>query len=246
MHNQTVLYITLSSFEVTPMYFAINIIIIMAALIAIVLNAGIIYIILVEKEFDQDVPCILIKHLTVSDLICAVLIIYTVTYNLVHYKVFMECLIRFGLLNGIFLNSSMLIFALTVDRYIKIISPYKYLQVFTPARASKAVFINWIVCVFLCLLPLFGWYDQRPSNHCSFFGFFPTTYRIVYAMTILTSVFLIIVMYIHIMTIAITQQMNTFFQRPVSEGHSSAWWRPTKTTLFIVGTNIITVVPPSK
>ena len=65
-------------------------------------------------------------------------------------------------------------------------------------------------------------------------------------MTILTSVFLIIVMYVHIMTIAIKQQMNTFFQRPVSEGHSSVCWRPTKTTLFIVGTNIITVVPPSK
>lgn len=125
MDNEVTLNATIVPFEITTMYLTINIVFVFAALVAIVLNVGILYIIFMEDDFDQDISCILIKHLSVSDLFCAVMIIYNVIYNLVHYKIFVECIFRFALGNGIALNSSMIIFAITVDRYVKIISPLK-------------------------------------------------------------------------------------------------------------------------
>ena len=160
MVNQTSLNTTLVSFEITPMYLTINIVFVFASLLAIVLNVGILYIIFVDDDFDQDISCILIKHLSVSNLFCAVMIIYNVIYNLVHYKIFVECIFRFALGNGIALNSSMIIFAITVDRYVKIISPLKYNTIFTVSRASKAMVVTWLVCVLACLIPVVGWNNQ--------------------------------------------------------------------------------------
>ena len=249
MVNQTSLNTTLVSFEITPMYLTINIVFVFASLLAIVLNVGILYIIFVEDDFDQDISCILIKHLSVSDLFCAVMIIYNVIYNLVHYKIFVECIFRFALGNGIALNSSMIIFAITVDRYVKIISPLKYNTIFTVSRASKAMVVTWLVCVLACLIPVVGWNNQLPHNKCSYFGAFTKTYLTGFAMTILIAILLIIVMYGHILTIAIKQQTDILAQNGVivlSRCHRNIWWRPTKTTLIIVGTNIISAVPPSK
>jgi hypothetical protein len=249
MDNEVTLNATIVPFEITTMYLTINIVFVFAALVAIVLNVGILYIIFMEDDFDQDISCILIKHLSVSDLFCAVMIIYNVIYNLVHYKIFVECIFRFALGNGIALNSSMIIFAITVDRYVKIISPLKYYTIFTVTRASKAMVVTWLVCVLACLIPVVGWNNQLQHNKCSYFGAFTKTYLIGFAMTILVAIILIIVMYGHILTIAIKQQTNILAQNGVivlSRCHRNIWWRPTKTTLIIVGTNIISAVPPSK
>jgi len=249
MVNQTTLNTTLVSFEITPMYLIINIVFVFASLLAIVLNVGILYMIFVDDDFDQDISCILIKHLSVSDLFCAVMAIYNVIYNLVHYKIFIECIFRFALGNGIALNSSMIIFAITVDRYVKIISPLKYNTIFTVSRASKAMVVNWLVCMLACLIPVLGWNNQLPHNKCSYFGAFTKTYLTGFAMTILIAIILIIVMYGHILTIAIKQQTDILVQNGatvLSRCHRNIWWRPTKTTLIIVGTNIISAVPPSK
>ena len=212
MVNQTSLNTTLVSFEITPIYLTINIVFVFASLLAIVLNVGILYIIFVDDDFDHDISCIVIKHLSVSDLFCAVMIIYNVIYNLVHYKIFVECIFRFALGNGIALNSSMIIFAITVDRYVKIISPLKYNTIFTVSRASKAMVVNWLVCVLVCLIPVVGWNNQLPHNKCSYFGAFTKTYLTGFAMTILVALFLIIVMYGHIITIAIKQRTDILVQ----------------------------------
>ena len=249
MVNQVTLNATIGSFEITPMYLTINIVFVFASLLAIVLNVGIIYIIFVDDDFDQDISCILIKHLSVSDLFCAVMVIYNVIYNLVHYKIFVECIFRFALGNGIALNSSMIIFAITVDRYVKIISPLKYNTIFTVPGASKGMVVNWLVCMIACLIPVVGWNNQLPHNTCSYFGAFTKTYLTGFAMTILIAVILIIVMYGHILTIAIKQQTDILVQNGaavLSRCHRNIWWRPTKTTLIIVGTNVISAVPPSK
>ena len=246
MVNQTSLNTTLVSFEITPIYLTINIVFVFASLLAIVLNVGILYIIFVDDDFDQDISCIVTKHLSGSDLFCAVfcavMIIYNVIYNLVHYKIFVECIFRFALGNGIALNSSMIIFAITVDCYVKIISPLKYYTIFTVSRASKAMVVNWLVCVLACLIPVVGWNNQLPHNKCSYFGAFTKTYLTGFAMTILVALFLTIVMYGHIITIAIKERTDILVQNGatvLSKCHRNIWWRPTKTTLIIVGTNII-------
>ena len=249
MDNEVTLNATIGAFEITTMYLTINIVFVFAAIVAIVLNVGILYIIFAEDDFDQDISCILIKHLSVSDLFCAVMIIYNVIYNLVHYKIFVESIFRFAFGNGIALNSSMIIFAITVDRDVKIISPYRYNQVFTASRASEAIKINWFVCILASLTPVLGWNNRLPHNKCSYFGAFTKTYLTGFAMTILIAIILIIVMYGHILTIAIKQQTDILTQNGVivlSRCPRNIWWRPTKTTLIIVGTNIISAVPPSK
>ena len=102
MYNQTVLYTTVSSFQVTPVYFAVNILGGIASIFGITLNVGIVSIFLKEKDLDDDVSCLLIKHLACSDLSMGLMTLYTVVYNLVHYKIVVECLVRFGLLKHLF------------------------------------------------------------------------------------------------------------------------------------------------
>ena len=55
MVNQTSLNTTLISFEITPIYLTINIVFVFAPLLAIALNVGILYIIFVDDDFDQDI-----------------------------------------------------------------------------------------------------------------------------------------------------------------------------------------------
>ena len=55
MDNEVTLNATIDSFEITTMYLTINIVFVFAALVAIVLNVGILYIIFMEDDFDQDI-----------------------------------------------------------------------------------------------------------------------------------------------------------------------------------------------
>ncbi|CAC5372504.1 ADORA1 [Mytilus coruscus] len=239
-----VLWYGLNGYGITCFYLGINILIFVVAIVAVLLNGIIIYI-LFGRDFREDVSCIFISHLALSDFLSAVLLFYNVIYNLIHFKHFYECAIRFGLVNGVFLNSSVILLSLTAERYAKILLPFKYASLITPEKAKYFMISSWVVCLVICQAPLFGWNQDTSEEYCRYFGVFTKNFLLIYCAIMYMMSFLVFLMYCHILCIAFKQnnKIRRADHRQINKRHTHIWWKPTKTAMIIVGINVVSWLP---
>ena len=203
------LYYGFNGYGITWFYLGINILTFFVAVIAITLNVVIVYI-LFGRDFREDVSCIFISHQALSDFLSSVLLLYNVIYNLIHFKLYYECAVRFGFVNGVFMNSSFILLALTSERYGKIMLPYKYGNIVTAKRAKILMNSSWLFSVVYCQAPLFGWNQNTSEEYCRYFGVFTKDFLLMYCVLLSTMSFLVFLMYCHILYIAYKQRKTIY------------------------------------
>lgn len=238
-----VLYYGMNGFGITWTYLLLHLGLVLVALVGILLNSFAIWS-LRDKDSDLDVSIIFISNLAFSDIISDVMGIYLALYNLIHYKNYYECAFRIGLATGINFNCVLQLLALTLDRYCKIIHPYKYVHIFKAKPAKIFCMCAWLLSGTLCLLPVLG-LRQPPIhgvNYCSFFGIMKNAYLIL--MTVcFYAVFLILVYSYYRILWASWEQSRRFNQLPTTK---QLWWKPTKTVLILIVFYCICWIPLGK
>ncbi|OWF54818.1 adenosine receptor A3-like [Mizuhopecten yessoensis] len=249
-----VVYRGVNGYGITLTYLIMNLIVAGLGLAILLLNSYAAYV-MSCKPHNWDVTYVFITNLAISDALCGLFTIYNIFYNLIHYKIFYECLFRFGILNCILFNSSLNLFALTFDRYVKITAPYIYWRIFDEERAKMFTIVTWCFTVTMAVMPLAGWHTEQKSEYCGYFGVFSRTYLIMLLSMVLIGFLLLCVMYIHILIIASAKSSQTqaFRERMLRIQGSvvyrsrnpvkALWWKPTKIILIIIGINVLCYTP---
>lgn len=141
--------------------------------IAIVGNATVIYVVL-TRETLRSTANIFISSLAASDLGVGVWTVVSL-YFATHYKSNEKILEVFDFLHSIFFTASVLNLCLmTVDRYIAIAFPYKYLAVMTRGRVAFQVVFSWLVAILTSLIPLLWIKGEQEEVEKANSVFYPT------------------------------------------------------------------------
>ena len=237
----SVIYFSVSGYGITWTYFLTHLVLVLVAVVGLFLNTMALKIVQVKSPLS-DVSQTCISHLARSDICTSIICIYTVFYNLIHYKNYYECAIRTGLTTCVLLNSSIHLLSLTFDRYFKIMYPYKYVQLFTENRMKVFSFSAWIISGILGLLPILGW--RRPpvrgTTYCSFFGVLERRYLAVICAVFYSIVLTIFYCYINILCVAWSHRRRT---RAHSNDTTAAynqrctkslWWSPARSIVILI------------
>lgn len=238
----TILYVTSSGSKVTFGYFVVCILSIILAGWMIFLNGLVIHALL-NKKRHSEVTDYFVSSLSIADLVTGILLLYVTSYSLIQYQNQWECLFRFGLTYAVSQSSFTHILAITIDRYVKIIFPFRYFTLITKKTVIITSSTIWFFSIIIGLLPLLGWHKEYTSNKnggtvCRFFGVLPDGYFILNFITSLITSLGMLSLYIHIIYIAIQQckQMQTLTEGYdfTRNGHDDQAWRLVKTVAIIV------------
>ena len=79
------------------------------------------------------------------------------------------CLISMALTAAQIVVSVVMLFALSVERYLNLVHPFKHRKYLTRRRAILVIILGWVYALLFGLLPLFGWhtveeYQERTQN----------------------------------------------------------------------------------
>ena len=248
VQSDFVLYVGISGYKITWTYFLTHIFLLLVAGTGIILNVIAFKIVQIRSPL-HDISQIFISHLAMSDIFNGAVCIYVVLYNLVHYKNYYECAFRSGLVTCINLNSSIHLLSLTFDRYLKIIYPYKYFQLFTEKKIKIFSPCVWIFAGTLGLLPILGW--RRPLQngiaYCTYFGVLDTSYLTTTAAIFSLVLIVMIYCYVNIIFVACNQRNEAIGlpnnKNVVSNSTKAVydhrntkalWWTPTKTVVILI------------
>jgi hypothetical protein len=229
-NQQLVIYYGVNGFGISWTYLVIHIALASVAFVGIALNSFTLWA-LRGKDSGLDVSIIFISNLAASDIINDVMCIYLVFYNLIHYKNYYECAFRTGVVTGMNLNSALQLSALTLERYFKIIHPFKYVSVFKDKTAKLFCACSWILSTILSLLPLFG-LRQPPSHgieYCSYFGVLTDEYLILTTTCFYLVILISVLCYYKILAASFAQSKKCYNKHTTKH----LWWKPTKTVLIL-------------
>ena len=145
----------------------------MTSTIAIVGNATVIYVVL-TREALRSTANIFISSLAASDLGVGFWTVPSL-YFATHYESNEKTLELFDFLHSIFFTASVLNLCLmTVDRYIAIAFPYKYLAVMKRRRVAFQVSFSWLVAILTSLIPLLWIKGEQEEVEKANSVFYPT------------------------------------------------------------------------
>lgn len=143
------------------------------ATIAIVGNATVIFVVL-TREALRSTANVFISSLAASDLGVG---FWTVpsSYFATQYMTNEKTLEGFDFLHSIFFTASVLNLCLmTVDRYIAIAFPFKYLAVMTRKRVVSLVSFSWLLAILTSLIPLLWIKGEQEEVEKANSVFYPT------------------------------------------------------------------------
>lgn len=247
------LFTTLHGYNVTAGTLVISVIMVVLGIWIILLNCLLIHT-LVKKHAQLDVTDMFIHSLAVTDAVLGVLVLYNSTYNIVNFQNRYECLIRFGAIHTMLMNSTGHIMLLTINRYIKIIKPLEYLQIFKKWRVVLLSGIVWCFSIGIGLLPMLGWNRDykadanEPHTVCRYFGVMPPGYITLNVLLYWIPFILMVIMYSHVCRITVRHTREITAQERAVQGKESSVfesrsWRFTKTVLTVIGVYFICWFP---
>ncbi|XP_060581081.1 adenosine receptor A2b-like [Ruditapes philippinarum] len=251
---ETVLFVTSSGAQITFGYFVVCILTLILALWIIYLN-GLVIQTLICQKLHSEVTDYFVSALSLADLFTGILLLYVTSYSIFQYQNYWECLFRFGLTYGIGQSSFTHILAITFDRFVKIICPFRYYSLITKKTVIITSTIIWIFSMSIGLLPLFVWQKHfKPSNSddtvCRFFGVLPDGYFIANFITSLLTSIAMLSMYACIIYTAVKQQRR---MKHLLDGYELSKpnfddqkWRLVKTVAFIVIVSNLCWLPGGK
>ncbi|XP_067667623.1 rhodopsin, GQ-coupled-like [Haliotis asinina] len=237
-----ILFWTFNDREITLVTFIVNIVIFIIGFLALSLNA--IVLDTLVKKGNLEPTDLVMCHLAATDMLTGVLIIHTVGYNLIYFQNDLECLIRIGAV-FIFISGSVYHLALlTVDRFVKIVFPYRYQDVMTRKSVSIMSAAIWVFSVNLGLLPSYGWRDYPPPSEppCSFLGVLHTGFLRFGLVVFLLPVFVIAILYSKIFLVA-RRHARAIAATDVAGKNDSSSMKFTKTVVILIGTYLVSFLP---
>lgn len=250
--NVDAIFFTLHGYPVTVATLVIAVIMIFLGIWIILLNCLLIHT-LRKYHAKLEVTDMFIHSLAVTDAVLGVLVLYNSTYNVANFQNRCECLIRFGTIHAMLMNSTGHILLLTINRYIKIIKPLRYLQIFKKWRVVLLSGIVWCFSITIGLLPLLGWNSEYiPEDEmgtvCRYFGIMRSGYIIINVLVYWVPMIVMIVMYTHVCRITLRHSREIKAQERAVYGRDSGVfdsrsWRFTKTVLIVIGVYFICWFP---
>ncbi|GFO46413.1 G-protein coupled receptor 12-like [Plakobranchus ocellatus] len=154
--SDDVVYWAMNGYGVTLLDLVIGISTVLLALAIMFLNALVLdTMVRLKKNFEP--ADVLVCSLAIADFLSGMLLVYNTAYNLINYQEYLECLLRSGSVLGLLSTSVLHLAFLTVDRYVKIIVPYRYEQLFTINSMVIVSVVVWVVSVTIAFTPAMGW-----------------------------------------------------------------------------------------
>ena len=207
---------------------------------------------ILSKPRQWNITLTFLVNLAIADTLTGVFVIYNVVYNCLDYNVFLECAFRSGCACGIMGSSAMIIVGLGFERYVKIVTPLRYMTVVSSTNVKGYLVLVWTMASILAFSPFLSWLSKpNPVTYCDFFTVLQEQYLYVVCSILFILLAFMGFMYGHILLIASSKsrseelivlrpRLDSTNQRLVN---SSTWWKPTKVVLLIVGVNFITLLP---
>lgn len=242
----TTLFTTMHGYHVNLENLIAAIVMVVIGVWIIILNLLLIHT-LVKCRAQLEVTDMFIHSLAVTDTAIGFLIFYNSAYNIVNFQNRYECLIRFGLIHTMLLNSTGFISLLTINRYIKITRPFQYTNIFKKWRIILLSTCVWCISIGVGLMPLAGWNkdyiptDQDESHTaCRYFGIMQPGYILLNVTLYWIPLILMSVLYSHVAKITCHHSRVISAQEQVISGKSvkifdSRSWRLTKTIFIVIG-----------
>ncbi|XP_061188768.1 cannabinoid receptor type 1A-like [Saccostrea echinata] len=104
-----------------------------------------------------------------ADTFTGFMVVYDTVYNILQFKIYVECILRIGMFIFCNLASVFIIMLLTSERLIKISNSYTYRKYITIKRTKVSLVVVWTMSLAVGLLPFFGWSSMNVLHLCSFF-----------------------------------------------------------------------------
>ncbi|XP_035824603.1 5-hydroxytryptamine receptor 4-like [Aplysia californica] len=189
-----------------------------------------------------------------------IFLFYNTTYNMSNFQIYKECLARYGLLVFLIVSSVLHLVFLSLDRYFKIVLPYRYGEWFTVKSMALVSAFIWFLSLVFAILPLTGWNTtpwevppdlSKPDEEddvllCSFFGVLHQDYLKFLVIIFWIPFFFMGIFYAHIFKIAHRHARLIAAQEGGGPGASSKdrhSWKYTKTVVIIMGVYFLCWVP---
>ncbi|XP_045163806.2 adenosine receptor A3-like [Mercenaria mercenaria] len=240
------LFTTMHDYHVTLRDLLVAIVMLVLGSWIILLNCLLIHT-LVKCHAQLEVTDMFIHSLAVTDTAVGVLILYNSAYNVINFQNRYECLVRFGLIHTMLMNSTGFISLLTINRYIKITRPFQYTNIFKKWRIVLFSASIWCISLGVGLTPLAGWNKEyvptkldESHTACRYFGIMQPGYILLNVSLYWIPLILMIVMYSHVAKITCHHSRMITAQEQVMSGKvvkifESRSWRLTKTILIVIG-----------
>ncbi|ESP05290.1 hypothetical protein LOTGIDRAFT_152121 [Lottia gigantea] len=241
--SSSVVYWALNNYGVTIFDIIVNIIVLTIASWIITLNV-IVLKVLYDKE-NKDPSEYFIINLASADLLTGLYLIHNTVYNFSNFQNLTECLLRFGFGMSVTISSVFQLVALSMDRYFKIMKPFRYGSICNRGVTITVTIISWSLAVIIGLLPVCGW-QQPLDNHnfCGLMKIITIGYFDLLVVVFLVPFFLLLVTYIRIFKEARRHATSISCSYPGSESKTTRHsLKFTKTVFIVVGTYFICWVP---
>ncbi|XP_067666561.1 adenosine receptor A3-like [Haliotis asinina] len=241
--SSLVLFTSLNGYEVTAPLLAINGVILLIGILTLVSNAYVLD--TVVRRTSLEATDLVMCHLAVTDMLTGVLVIHTVGYNLINFQNFTECLMRLGVVFTFVCCSVNHLALLTVDRFVKIVFPYRYQDIISRKSVSIISAAIWVFSVNLGLIPAYGWrHTPEPSEPaCSLLGVLTAGYIQMGLSIIYLPFVLICILYMKIFLV-VRRHSRAIAATDISgNSNSGSSMKFTKTVVILIGAYIISFSP---
>ncbi|XP_067664843.1 melanocortin receptor 5-like [Haliotis asinina] len=239
----SILFTTLNGHGVTASSLTVNLVIFIIGILALFSNA-IVLDTLVRKTSLEPTDLVMC-HLAVTDMLTGVLVIHNVVHHIAYFINSVECLIRLGG-NFIFICGSVYHLALlTVDRFVKIVFPYRYQDVISRKSVSIMSAAIWVFSINLGLLPVYGWRKvPKPSEPpCALLTVLSKEFLIFGLVTFYFPVGIIGAMYTRIYLVARKHSRAIAATDVNSKSETEKSMKFAKTVMFLIGAYLVTILP---
>ncbi|ESP05289.1 hypothetical protein LOTGIDRAFT_152120 [Lottia gigantea] len=238
--SSSVVYWALNNYGVTIFDIIVNIIVLTIASWIITLNVIVLKVL--HDKNNKEPSEYFIINLSVADLLTGVYLVYNTLYNLVNFQNLVECLIRFGLGMGFSMVSIWQLVALSMDRYFKIIYPYRYADRCNKVSMIMVSVITWLLTMMIGLLPAFGWQHPQPSQYtCGFMKILTIGYFQLLLVVYLGPFFVLLIIYLRIFKEAHRHAVVINSTAPKAQTNNTN--HSLKTVFIVVGTYILCWAP---
>lgn len=243
---------TVSDSEFQVLYFVIFSFSVFLGIFDIILNAVALSGINMTRG-EGNVTLTLLRYNAVMDIFSGLFIIYGCIINIIMFENSFECGFRHGGMVGVFCAAGILILGVNMERYVKIIFPLNYEYYMTPKVVAILITFVWLVVFGFLLSGILKQaitFRDDQIQECDFFAIFEGTMLLVLCVEMFTVFGLQLLMYLHILCIAMSKIKTDLKNKRASNGQRlkifESWWKPYKVLFLIVGLNFLSISPCGK
>ncbi|XP_041371488.1 sphingosine 1-phosphate receptor 2-like [Gigantopelta aegis] len=244
-----VVFHALNGSGITVGYLVFNLTLFLLGVAIILLNVVVADTLIRRRSRWREPTDTFVISLAFTDAVTGVSVLYNAVYHLLIFKDETECLIRYGIHLSILLCNTYHLAAVTMERYVRITSPFVYAKTCRKHINILVCCGIWALSFLLGLLPVMGVGKDFSLNRCILFNVISTSY-LGTVLALLWMPFVIMVfLYYHIFTIVRRHTIaivKNDYTRTLKKRHSTTESIPlkyTKTVCLVTGVYLVCWMP---